>query len=130
MLGKFSDAVLTPGSEKNSLGVGSSSWQVSIFVTDIIPTASTGYNYTTVGLQDWIDEWIPYWSDQALFIRPILFGDSGSPRLAVLNSNSVGFTKISSGIQASDINAGIVAIDAAAGISTGYVVTVAADPTL
>jgi len=127
MCGKLSDLVLKTGSDKSQLSGQGIDSGLSIFVNST--GGSYGSTYTRTGLPEYVAERIPFFEACAQFIRPVLAGDSGSPQLIVLGPTSVGFRNISSGATEASINQAIAAVDALAGISTGYTVTVEPNPT-
>ena len=124
MCGKYSDLVLATASNKNQLGGGVDN-QLSVFVNS--SGGVYGSTYTRTGLPEYVAEWMPFWDGYADFIRPVVSGDSGSQILYVYDAEELVFVTTSEG--ASE-NEAIAAVDALAGISTGYTVTVAPDPTL
>ena len=124
MCGQYSDLVLKTGSQYQQLGDRANDWRFQQFSADGIVAKP----YTRVGLHEFVNEWFPFYTNCAPFIRPLLSGDSGSPHLSILDENTMTFRTISTGGPLLDINAAIIAVDSAAGISTGYTVTVAPAP--
>jgi hypothetical protein len=122
--GKYSDLVLATASNKNQIGGGVDS-QLYPFVNS--SGGVYGSTYTRVGLPEYVAEWMPFWDGYANFIRPLVSGDSGSQFLHIYDATELVFITTSEG---ESENEAIAAVDALAGISTGYTVTVAPDPTL
>jgi hypothetical protein len=127
MCGQYSDLILLTASDYNVIGSQSLDWRFQRFTADGF--VQPPQNRT--GLPEFVAEWMPFFENCHPFIRPIMKGDSGSPiNLKVIDSETIAFSKVSSGGTATSCNAAIAAVDAKYGISTGLTVTVAPDPTI
>lgn len=127
MFGKLTDLVLATASDKSTLGSQGVDTRLSQFVIPG-PNGALGTTYTTTGLEAWVADWIPSFAGYHSFIRPILAGDSGSPSLVIVDENTLAFNRISTTTTEASCNAAISAVDALAGVSTGYTVSVMPEP--
>lgn len=127
MCGQYSDLILFTASTYSALGDQAPDLRFQRFTANGI----TQPPQNRTGLPEFVAEWMPFFENCHPFIRPTMQGDSGSPvRLKVIDSETIAFSKVWSGGTATSCNGAIAAIDAKYGISTGYTVTVAPDPTI
>ena len=115
--------------------------RTALFTSNLRTGVFNGTTYTDIAVSGGIEPTSsqtasPYLSDYASNVKTPVPGDSGSPVMLVLSGEPVllwcWFTPTTgTPVYSSEalLNARIAAADAAAGVSTGYTVTVAPDPT-
>jgi hypothetical protein len=106
-----------------------------VTISDVIGAAWVGGSWSSLGKKFIANEPAPFTPYESFFVSPT-YGDSSSPMFLPLTSSSLAVQTLLTSAQGGSspasvvMNALIAFTDAAAGVSTGYTVTVATDPTI